>query len=314
MRAAALDRFGGPEVLTVHQLPVPVPGRGEILIAVHTAGVGQWDADIREGWNPGTRRPFPLVLGYDGSGTVVAKGSAVRRFRAGDRVYAYNWDNPKGGFYAEYVAVPASKAARKPRRLDLRRAGAIPITGLTALQGVERLRLRKGDAVAIHGASGGVGTIAVQFSRLAGARVFATASGKDGVELARRLGAEEAVDGKGGDVMAAARRFAPDGFDAMLAFAGGDALRKLAGAIRRGGRLAYPNGVEPAPRKRNGIQVIGYDGISGPREFARLERAVEAAKLEVVIAAAYPLAQARKAHERLAKGHVLGKIVLKVVE
>jgi NADPH:quinone reductase-like Zn-dependent oxidoreductase len=314
MRAAALDRFGGPEVLTVHQLPVPVPGRGEILIAVHTAGVGKWDADIREGWNPGTRRPFPLVLGYDGSGTVVAKGSAVRRFRAGDRVYAYNWDNPKGGFYAEYVAVPASKAARKPRRLDLRQAGAIPITGLTALQGVERLRLRKGDAVAIHGASGGVGTIAVQFSRLAGARVFATASGKDGVELARRLGAEEAVDGKGGDVMAAARRFAPDGFDAMLAFAGGDALRKLAGAIRRGGRLAYPNGVEPAPRKRKGIQVIGYDGISGPREFARLERAVEAAKLEVVIAAAYPLAQARKAHERLAKGHVLGKIVLKVVE
>jgi NADPH:quinone reductase-like Zn-dependent oxidoreductase len=159
-----------------------------------------------------------------------------------------------------------------------------------------------------------VGTIAVQFSRLAGARVFATASGKDGVELARRLGAEEAVDGKGGDVMAAAHRFAPDGFDAMLAFAGGDALRKLAAAIRRGGRLAYPNGVEPAPRKRKGIQVIGYDGISGPREFARLERAVEAAKLEVVIAAAYPLAQARKAHERLAKGHVLGKIVLKVVE
>jgi NADPH2:quinone reductase len=314
MRAAALDRFGGPEVLTIHQLPVPVPGRGEILIAVHTAGVGRWDADIREGWNPGTRRPFPLVLGYDGSGTVVAKGGAVRRFRAGDRVYAYNWDNPKGGFYAEYVAVPASKAARKPRRLDLREAGAIPITGLTALQGVERLRLRKGEAVAIHGASGGVGTIAVQFSRLAGARVFATASGKDGVELARRLGAEEAVDGKGGDVMAAAHRFAPDGFDAMLAFAGGDALRKLAAAIRRGGRLAYPNGVEPAPRKRKGIQVIGYDGISGPREFARLERAVEAAKLEVVIAAAYPLAQARKAHERLTKGHVLGKIVLKVVE
>jgi NADPH:quinone reductase-like Zn-dependent oxidoreductase len=312
MRAAALDRFGGPEVLTLHRLPVPVPGRGEILIAVHTAGVGQWDADVRDGWNPGTRRPFPIVLGYDGSGTVVAKGSAVRRFREGDQVYAYSWDNPKGGFYAEYVAVPASKAARKPRRLDLREAGAIPITGLTALQGVERLRLRKGDAVAVHGASGGVGSMAVQFARIAGARVFATASGSDGVKLARRLGAEQAVDGKRGDVTAAARRFAPDGFAAVLGFAGGDPLRELAGALRRGGQLVYPNGVEPAPRKRKGIRVIGYDSVSGPREFARLEKAVEAARLRVVIAAAFPLARARRAHERLAKGHVLGKIVLKV--
>ena len=115
--------------------------------------------------------------------------------------------------------VPAAKAAHTPRRLDLREAGAIPITGLTALQGVERLGLRKGAALAIHGASGGVGTIAVQFARLRGARVFATASGKDGIALVRRLGAEEAVDGKRDDLAAAARRFAPDGLDALLAFA-----------------------------------------------------------------------------------------------
>ena len=312
MRAAALDRFGGPEVLTLHRLPVPVPGADEILIAVHTAGVGSWDADVREGWNPGTRRPFPIVLGYDGSGTVAAAGKAVRRLRVGDRVYAYNWDNPRGGFYAEYVAVPAVKAAHTPRRLDLREAGAIPITCLTALQGVERLGLRKGTALAIHGASGGVGTIAVQLARLRGARVFATASGKDGVALVRRLGAEEAVDGKGGDLAAAARRFAPEGFDAVLAFAGGDALRKLAGVIRRGGRLVHPNGIEPAPRKRRGVRIIGYDAVSGPREFQQLARAVEAAKLKVVIAAAYPVEQARRAHERLAKRHVLGKIVLKI--
>src|SRR5882672_6293624 len=178
MRAAALDRFGGPEVLTLHRLPVPVPDAGEILIAVHTAGVGSWDADVREGWNPGTRRPFPIVLGYDGSGTVAAAGKAVRRLRVGDRVYSYNWDNPKGGFYAEYVAVPAAKAAHTPRRLDLREAGAIPITGLTALQGVERLGLRKGSALAIHGASGGVGTIAVQFARLRKARVFPPPRGR----------------------------------------------------------------------------------------------------------------------------------------
>jgi NADPH2:quinone reductase len=312
MRAAALDRFGGPGVLSIHRLPVPAPGAREILIALHTAGVGSWDADIREGWNPGTRRPFPIVLGFDGSGTVAAAGSAVRRLRAGDRVYSYSWDNPKGGFYAEYVAVPAAKAARAPGRLDLREAGAIPITGLTALQGVERLRLRKGQAVAVHGASGGVGTIAVQFARLRGARVLAIASGKDGVALVRRLGAEEAIDGRRDDVNEAASRFAPAGLDAVLAFASGAALRQLAKAIRRGGRLVHPNGIEPAPRKRRGVQVIAYDAVCGPREFQRLGRAVAAADLRVPIAAAYPLAQARRAHERLAKGHVLGKIVLKI--
>ena len=88
MRAAGLDRFGGPDVLTVHRLPVPVLDAREILLAVHTAGVGSWDADVREGWNPGTRRSPPIVLGYDGSGTVVAAGKVVRRLRAGDRVYS----------------------------------------------------------------------------------------------------------------------------------------------------------------------------------------------------------------------------------
>ena len=87
---------------------------------------------------------------------------------------------------------------------------------------------------------------------------------------------------------------------------------KLASAIRRGGRLVHPNGIEPAPRKRRGVRVIAYDAVAGPREFQQLDRAVEAAKLKVVIAAAHPLAQARRAHERLAKRHVLGKIVLKI--
>jgi NADPH:quinone reductase-like Zn-dependent oxidoreductase len=312
MRAAALDRFGGPEVLSIHRLPVPTAGAREVVIAVHTAGVGSWDADVREGWSPGRRRPFPIVLGFDGSGTIVAKGRGVQGLRVGERVYSYSWDNPEGGFYAEYVAVPAGKVARAPRRLDLREAGAIPITGLTALQGVERLRLRRGDALVVHGAAGGVGTVAVQFARLRGARVLGTATGNDGVALVRRLGADEAVDGKREDLREAVRRFAPEGLDAVLSFAGGDALRILAAAIRRGGRLAYPNGVEPAPRKRRGLELIPYDAVSGPRQFQRLDRAIEAAKLQVVIAAAYPLVQARRAHERLAKGHVLGKIVLRI--
>src|SRR6266850_1940482 len=228
MRAAAIDRFGGPEVLTLHVLPVPECSPGEVLIAVHTAGVGRWDADIREGWSPDGRKPrFPLVLGTDGSGTIAALGPRIRRFKLGDEVYSYSWANPKGGFYAEFVAVAAEKVTHMPKWLDLEHAGAIATTGLTALQGIDdALHVKKGETVLIHGGSGGVGTLAIQFAKLRGARVVATGSGLDGVELVREMGADLAVDGKHEDIVEAARGFAPEGVDAILALAGGDALER----------------------------------------------------------------------------------------
>jgi NADPH:quinone reductase-like Zn-dependent oxidoreductase len=313
MRAAAIDRFGGPEVLSIHSLPVPVPDAREVLIAMDTAGVGGWDADMREGWSPSGHTHFPLVLGTDGSGTIAAAGSRIRRLKVGAPVYAYSFDNPKGGFYAEYVAVLAERVAHIPSRLDLQQAGAIPTTGLTALQGIDdALHIKRGESVIIHGAAGGVGTLAVQFAKLRGARLLATASGQDGLALVRRLGADVTVDGRQGDLKAAACRFAPNGVDAVLALAGGPALTRCLDALRRGGRLAYPNGVEPEPRKRRGIEIISYDAVAGVREFQRLGRAVEEAKLQVPIAGVYPLAEAARAHERLAAGHVLGKIVLRI--
>lgn len=313
MRAAAIDRFGPPEVLTIRELPIPTVETNEVLIALHTAGVGSWDADIRDGWYPEGQPRFPLVLGTDGSGTVAAVGSRIRRFKPGDRVYSYSWNNLKGGFYAEYVAVVAEKVGSVPRRLDLKQAGAIPTTGLTALQGIDdTLHVKKGENVMIHGASGGVGTLAVQFAKLRGARVFATASGEDGVALVRRLGADRAVDRAREDIVTAAHEFAPDEIHALLALAGGDALERCLDALRPGGRCAYPNGVEPEPKKRRGIDMMSYDAVSGAREFERLGRAVEDAKLRAPIAAAYPLEEAAKAHERLAEGHVLGKVVLRI--
>ena len=263
MRAAAINRFGGPEVLRLQTLPVPSIDPGEVLIAVHTAGVGSWDADMRGGWWPGKRPPLPLVLGTDGSGTIAAVGSRVRRFTPGDIVYAYSFDNSNGGFYAEYVAVAAERVGRPPRILSLRDAGAVATTGLTALQGIDdALRLRRGESVAIHGASGGVGSLAVQFAKMRGARVLATASGTDGIRLVRRLGADAAADGRHEDLADAAIRFAPDGIDAVLALAGGPSLTRLLHTLKRGGRVAFPNGVEPAPRKRRGIRVMAYDATA----------------------------------------------------
>jgi NADPH:quinone reductase len=312
MRAAAIDRFGGPEVLKIHTLQVPSIDRGEVLIALHTSGVGGWDADMRAGWWPFGRPRFPIVLGTDGSGTVAALGAGVRRFKVGEKVYAYKWEIGKGGFYAEYVAVPAEDVAPIPKPLDLRHAGAIPVTGLTALQGIDdALHLKKGQSIIIHGASGGVGTMAVQLAKLRGARVFATASGRDGAALVRRLGADMATDGQGGEIVEAAAQFAPGGVDCILAFTGNKLVECLK-ALRRGGLLAYPNGIEPAPRKRKGLKMIAYDGVAGVRQFERLNKAVEAARIKVPIADIYPLAEAARAHQRLAAGHVLGKVVLRI--
>jgi NADPH:quinone reductase-like Zn-dependent oxidoreductase len=311
--AAAIDRFGGPEVLNIHALPVPAVGPREVLIALDTAGVGPWDLKIREGLFSPRKLRFPLVLGVDGAGVVMAVGSRVRRFKIGDWVYSYNWANPKGCFDAEYVVVPADKVGLVPKRLDLEHAGAIAAIGLTALQGiVDHLRVQRGEFVIVHGGSGGVGTLAIQFAKLRRARVLASASGIDGLELVRDMGADLAVDSRHDDVAAAARRFAPNGIDAVLALAGGNALEDVLSAVGRGGRLAYPNGVEPVPAKRRGIKFISYDGISGTGEFERLNRAVTSAKLKVPISERFPLADAAKAHEHLAAGHVLGKTVLRI--
>jgi NADPH2:quinone reductase len=313
MRAAAIDRFGGPEVLSIHSVPTPVPDKDEVLIALHTAGVGSWDADMRQGWSPGGRGRFPLVLGTDGAGSVAALGSHMRRLKLGEEVYSYSFANPKGGFYAEFVAVAMEKLSPIPNGLDPRHAGGIPTTGLTALQGVDdALHIKLGERLCIHGASGGVGTLAIQFAKLRGAEVLATASGDDGLALVRRLGADEPVDGRREDLAEAARVFAPDGLDAVLSLAGGESLEHCLKALKSGGRLAYPNGIEPEPKKRRSIHITAYDAVPGVREFAAINLAVEAARIEVPIGAAYSLSEASKAHERLAARHVLGKIILHI--
>jgi NADPH:quinone reductase-like Zn-dependent oxidoreductase len=315
MQAAAIDRVGGPEVLTIHTLPVPEVGAGEILIAVQTAGVAIWDADIRQRLAFASKPLFPFVMGSDGAGLVAAVGSGATRFKVGEAVYGYCWNNPKGGFYAEYVAVPANCVAHLPKGVTLDNAGVLGASGMTALQGIDgALRIRPGEKLIIHGASGAVGTLAVQFAKLRGAKVLATASGDDGVALVRRLGADVAVDGRHGDIAAAARSFAPHGVDAVLALAAGDALQLCIDALRAGGRLAFPHGIASEPKPREGIVIVPYDAIEGSQEtgMARLNEAIEARRFEIPIAAEYPLADAAKAHERLAAGHVLGKLMLRV--
>ncbi|MGH7839486.1 MAG: zinc-binding dehydrogenase, partial [Candidatus Binataceae bacterium] len=149
-------------------------------------------------------------------------------------------------------------------------------------------------------------------AKLRGAQVLATASAEGGLDFVTQLGADSAVDGRRGDIAAAAKALAPDGIDAVLALAGGDSLERCLDTVRPGGRLAYPNGIDPEPKKRRGIDTVPYDGTPGVKQFEHLDRAVEAAKLQVPIAGVYALTDAAKAHECLAAGGVLGKIVLRI--
>ena len=309
MKAAAIDRFGGPEVIHTRSLPVPKPDAYEVLIRLDTAGIGVWDPYVRLGEITLGGRRFPRVIGNDGAGTVVATGERVTRFRVGERVYAYSLE---GGFYAEYVAVNENNVAPIPPGLDPDEAGALGADGVTALRGLEdELQLRRDQTLMIFGASGGIGHIAVQLAKRIGAQVLAVASGADGVELVLRLGADAAVDGRRDDPAQAAHAFAPDGLDAALVLTSGKGLAAALRAVRAGGRVAYPNGVEPEPRVPDEIESHAYDGVPAPDVFDRLNRLIGSDRFHVELGRVYRLEDAAAAHREIEKHH-LGKLAFRV--
>lgn len=311
MRAAAIERFGGPEVFHIERLPVPKPDEDEILVRVEAAGVGVWDPEERQGELASRRARFPMIIGSDGAGTVVAVGGRVRKFKRGDRVYAYGFQNPKGGFYAEYAAVKAANAARIPRNLSVDEAGALAVDGLVALEGLEdHLRLKKGESLVVFGASGGAGHLAVQLAKRMGVRVVAIASGADGVDLTRKLGADQALDGHRKDLVEQARAASPGGFDAALIFAGGPQADAIVSLVRKGGRVAYPNGVEPVPRVPKGVKRIAFDGLPSSERFDRLNRLIAKEPFHVNLDEVFPLQQVAKAHRKITRHH-LGKVALR---
>ncbi len=311
MQAAAIDRYGGPEVLQPHVLPVPKPGSKQVLIRLEAAGIGVWDPEVRAGEFEFGKKGFPKVLGNDGAGTVVAVGKGVERVSVGDRVYAYGYE---GGFYAQYVAVKEDETAIVPPNVPTEEAGALGADGVTALIGLEeKLKLRAGKNLMIFGASGGIGHIAVQLAKRIGARVLGVASGKDGVDLIRKLGADAAVDGRSGpeSVARAVRAFAPEGIDAALVLAGGEALEHALAGMKKSGRVAHPNGVKPEPKGPAGVEVTAYDGVPSREIFERLNKWIAAGPFHVELGRTYSLEDAAQAHRAVVKHH-LGKVALRI--
>lgn len=316
MRAVVIDRFGGPEVLEVKDVPVPVPGPNQVLIRVESAGIGVWDTGERDGRiarMSGIQPKFPWILGSEGAGRITAVGDEVSGFREGDLVYGVTWNtNPKAGFYAEYAALNSDQTWPIPSTMPIEQAGALLIDGGTALRGLDdTLGLKQDETLMIFGASGGLGHLAVQLGKCLGARVFAISSGNDGVALARRLGAEVAVDGRAEDIATSAREFAPNGFDAALITVAGEAPEKALTLMREGGRVAYPwVNQRPAPKAPHTVRLFGYNENPDRALVFKLNKLIEeAGAFEVHLGRTFTLDQAVDAYQAVGSHH-LGRLAL----
>jgi NADPH:quinone reductase-like Zn-dependent oxidoreductase len=310
MKAVQVHSYGGPEVLRFKDAPRPTPESGELLIKVHAASVNALDWKTRAGYLKDVfPLPLPHIPGWDVSGIVEAIGPGVTQFKKGDEVYAVP-DGARGakGTYAEYVVVKETEAALKPKSIDPIHADAIPVVALTAWQALfDQAGLSKGQKVLIHGAAGGVGSIAVQLAKWKGAHVIGTASGRN-QGLLRELGVDEPIDYE-------KTRFEDvvHDVDVVLDTLGGDTQNRSWRALKKGGILvsivAPPSTEEVAKHSVRSAFLSGHPSSAQLSEIAKL---VDAGKLKPVVETVLPLSDARRAHELNETGHARGKTVLKV--
>ncbi len=314
VRAVLIERIGGPEVLTMTELPRPEPGPGELLVRVMAAGTNPVDAKLRR-YGGGRRVVPPVVLGYDASGVVEAVGPGVTRFAPGDEVY-YMLEvyGKRMGTYAEYNVVPEEMVAPKPPSLTHEEAAAVPLACGTAWEAiVRRMQLQPGETVLIHGGAGGVGSFAVQLAKACGARVIASA-GPQNQETLLQLGADVAVDYTREDPVEVAREeTGGEGVDAVFDAVGGDLIAKSIRAVRPFGRMAAilpPEGFLERLTLKN-LTLYGILITPDARRLREMGRVIEQGRLRPLVDQVLPLEEVRKAHERLDTGHGRGKVVLR---
>ncbi|MCC2277711.1 NADP-dependent oxidoreductase [Streptomyces sp. ET3-23] len=311
MRAVSQDTAGAPDVLKVVETRRPEPGRGEILVRVHAAGVNpaDWKTRSRGEFATGVRPPF--TLGWDVSGVVEATGDGVTVFRPGDEVYGMPRFPHPAGAYAEFVAAPARHFAPRPRGLSHIESGALPLAALTAWQAlVDTAGVRPGQRVLVHAAAGGVGHLAVQIAKARGAHVTGTASAAKHA-LLRSLGADELVDHRTQDVAETVR-----GMDVVLDPIGGANWSRSLRTLRPGGTLVsiLPlDGTFPrAEAETAGIRAVFMLVEPDRQGLHAITELVENGRLRVIADTVFPLEDAAEAHRMGETGRTTGKIVLSV--
>src|SRR5829696_6580728 len=313
MRAIAKEDFGEP--IALMDLPAPEIGVGEVLIRVQAAGVNPFDWKVADGaLKDGMEHRFPLIPGFDAAGVVERVGANVRELAQGDDVYGYLFKPVVGGgTYAEYVSAPANIVAKKPETVGFAEAAALPTPGLTAMDLVDAVDLGEGETVLVVGATGGVGSYAVQLAARRGARVIATAR-RANEAFVRELGATEINDHTREDLVESVRTTHPDGIETIIDMVSDpEVLSRMAGLLKKGGRLA--SSVYAADVKSLAERSIKATNIGMQPNAQRLEELswmVDAGELSVRLERTLPLEKAAEALEKSRTGHVRGKIVLLV--
>jgi NADPH:quinone reductase-like Zn-dependent oxidoreductase len=307
MKAICLNEKAGPEALTAGDIPRPLPQNGEVLVKVYATAVMPAEFE----WYPtfsqqsGEPRSFPVVLSHEFSGVVESVGPGVNDFRPGEKIYGLN-DWFSNGAQAEYCIVAGTAAAPKPQSLDHVQAGVVPISALTAWQGLfEKAKLEPGQRVLIHGAAGGVGGFAVQLARWRGARVIATASGSN-LDFVRSLGADEVIDYRTTRFEEVVREV-----DVVFDAVGGDTLERSWAVLNPDGKLvtvASQSQRAAEPRAHDAFILVRADG----QQLAQIATMIDAGELRVFVAQVFPLHQAREAYLRAQAGGMRGKIALQV--
>lgn len=303
MKAGRIHHFGPPNSITIDEIPRPVPNEDELVVRVAAAGVGPWDALIREGKSV-VQLSLPIILGSDLGGIVDSVGTGVIQFKPGDEVFGVT-NKQFCGAYAEYAVVSAQMVAARPKSLTFIEAASVPVVAVTAYQMLfDYAQMKAGQAVLIHGAAGNVGAYAVQLAKQAEVRIFATA-GPAELDYVRGLGAEMVVNYK-------TTKFEDTvpPVDAVLDTVGGEAQHRSFRVLKPGGILV--SSVSPPPQTAGFRSTFFLVDVSGTR-LGTIARLFDSRKLAAEVGTVLPLEEARKAHEMLAGApHKRGKIVLTI--
>jgi len=303
MKAAFIEKSGGPEVLVYGDMPDPVAGPGEVVVDIHAASVNAADWKVRSGGVA----DYPYVLGRDFSGIVSAVGADVPDLKVGDAVFGV-CDAGQEGAYAEKIAVKAAIIAKKPAAVSHVEAAALALTGLTALVAVEdTLQLKSGETILIQGGAGGVAGFAVQLAKHIGARVITTASAANHDYLSG-LGADEIIDYRTQDFTAVV-----SDCDAVLDTVGDDVALQSFAVLKPGGRAAFIASGATAPEPpRTDVQSLRPQVGRDRPHLERILELVAAGAVKIPEITVYPLSEAAAAHRVSEARHLRGKLVFQV--
>lgn len=310
MKAAKYEEFGGPEKVKVGKMELPELKEGEVLVRIKAAGVNPVDGVVLNGtYKDMMPHKLPIIPGWDMSGTVEERGHAARRFEVGEEVYSYaRRPEVKWGTFAEYIVIPESYLARKPGSISFEEAAAIPLAGLTAYQALYQAgELMDGQRVLILGASGGVGSFAIQLAKARNAEVIGVAS-EANHEYMRSLGADHCIDYKDQDVGEATKELYADGVDLIFDCTSGKTMKESLKSLKEGGKM-----VSILTQKGDIEEDINFEFVfvePNSTQLDYLSELIENNHLKVNISKKYRLEEVAEALQQIKTLHTTGKIVL----